>query len=74
MNIFVDIALFSQIAAQFRPSPHRPVMAVDQAVRLVAKHGQGLVDAARPQQGIAHLRPARRHQIMHRLGADLGHA
>ena len=74
MGVFVDVALLFQIGAQVFAPPDRPVVAVDQHVGPIRKKRDRLVNGARPQKRIAHLRTTWGQHIVHRLSAHLRHA
>ena len=73
VDVLVKVALLLPVVDDLVVAPHRPVMALELHVGLVAVEIDGLVEIARPLERIAHLRAAQREDVVQRVGGVLRH-
>ena len=73
VDVLVEVALLLPVVDDLVVAPHRPVMALEFHVGLVAVQIDGLVEVVRPLQRVAHLRAAQRQDVVQRVGGVLRH-
>ena len=74
MHIFVHVALLLQEIDRAVLAPARPVMGGEENLRLAREEVHRFVDVIAPRLGVAHLRAARRVDVVHVAGTVLRHA
>ena len=70
----VQVALLDEEGPHVVGTEARPVVAGEADVGVVGEQVDGLVDVPAPRQRVPHLGPAQRVEVVHRVGAVLGHA